>query len=302
MSGNEDTTQTPPDGPLSVDDVRDDLNAIESALAGASATDEYLAAILRAQRTSLEIAQQQGAAAGVVDDDGTPRGGRFSSPEQGALPEDAIGTVARDIQPNATGPAVFDINGTLFYAVVKNDDDDPLQAGQSIRVIGGRNRVTARDASGGFGTVADASQEGIFRFKGNIFNIPEVISRDQDVKVANQKYERGTYTSVSGDLAPGEDKEMARIEVDNDQLLLFKYTNATAHSTVEYEYYIDNTNEADKDLSGSTPWATPPSLFEVVPDGWNIVEDFVSLRFRETSGSTSYSNVQGSLTGIILNV
>lgn len=291
----------PPEGPLPASEVEAQLNIVESALSSATGTDEFLSAILEAQRAQLQALRQEGAMLGSVGNDDIPEGGIFSVPSRSALPEDAVGTIARDIQPNASGPGVFRISGTTFYAVVKNDDDDPLQAGQSVRVIGPRNRVTARDAAGGYGAIQSATQPGVFRFQGNLFRIPEVVTRDQDVKVSNQKYIRGTYQDVSGGLNPGETKEVARIEPDNDQLFLLKYTNATAHNTVRYRYTIDGPNP-DQDLSGTMPWATPPDLHEVIPDGWNIVEDYVSLEFVEESGSNSYSTIQGTLTGLLIDV
>lgn len=299
MPDNMPTPSVPPKGPTFVSDVEDSLNVLEQLSASANATDDYLKGILQAQELQLQMATQQGAIQGSVNDDTIEVGGRFSVPGRGALPEDAIGTVARDIQENDTGPAVFDLNGGRYFARVRNDDADTLQAGTAVRCVGGQNRVTARGAAGGFGTFGIG--EGFFRYKGNLFQIPDIVDRDQDVKVANQLYIRGDYQTVSSTLDPGEEKEFARIEPARDQIFLLKTTNATAHSTVKYNYYIDGT-DPDQDLSGTMPWATPPDHYEVVDGGYNIVEDYVALEIAEASGSNSYSTVSGSLTGLLINV
>lgn len=290
----------PPNRPLRASEVRDDLNTVEELLSYASADDEYFEALLLNTALIAEGVMGQARTSGGFVDDTSGDGGAFSTPTQGALPLDAIGTLARDVNPQDTGPAVFQISGTVFYAVVENVDKEERQAGTSVRVVGEGNEVTARGAAGNLAGVGGAGGGDFFRYNGALYKIPRVTEKDEEVKVANQLFKRGTRTNVSADLGPGESKEFARIEPDSDSFALLKYTNATAHSTVEYNYYIDDPQDRDEDLSGPTPWATPPDLFEASPGGFKLVEDFASLELVETSGSNSYSNVQGTLTALVL--
>lgn len=301
------SNEEPESIPLS--DYDADLNWIESVIETVSPTDEYLSAlievnkaILRSERKRLEESRQQAAINGAATDVDNVDGGMFSDNTEGALPEDAVGVVTRDTQPNNIGPGMFRINGSPFYAMIKNDDDEVLQAGDTVRVLGGPNKVTRRGA-GGIGLLGGGGLgESYFRYKGRLYRIPQVVDRNQDVKVSNQSYADGNYTDIDGSLGAGETKEIARIEPPRDSFFLLKYTNATLHDTVRYNYYIDNQTDPDEDLSGSIPWATPPELHEVIPGGWQLVEDYVYLELVEESGNTEYDTVQASLTGIEMEV
>lgn len=143
------------------------------------------------------------------------------------------------------------------------------------------------------------SREG-FRYQGSNYNIDIANVSDNLVKVANQKYEFGERTNVNQTLEPGESKEFARIEVDEDHFILIFTTSATAHPTVEYNYYIDDPDNIDENLSGSAPWASPPQEYQVRRRGYMIADDFVSLEISEDSGNTEYSSVEGWLNAIIL--
>lgn len=290
----------PPVSPVLASDIEAQLNWLEEAIAQATGTDDYLAGVLQNQRILLQEFSQRGQLSGsVLDDINQREGGPLSDPERGFLPQDAIGTVARDINPGDTGPAVFQLQGTVFFSNVRSTIDEEIQAGEAVRVIEERNGVTPRGASGAASNIITSNA---FRYNGQLYTVPLVADSEQTVKVANQQYDQGTRTDVDSDLDPGEDKMVAQIRPENDSFLLLKYTNATAHPTVRYDYYIDDPNDTDDDLSGAAPWASPPDLFEVVPDGFRLVEDFVELHLVETSGSSDYSNVQGALTGFIIEV
>jgi hypothetical protein len=294
--------QRPPNGPKSLSQIQEEWNFMESILADISPQDELLAEVVRTNQMALEQQAAEGRFSGMVIDEETDDGGAFSNPSRSALPQDAVGTLARDINPNDTGPAVFQVRGTVFYSIVRNTDKEELQAGTSVRVLGSGNRVTARGAAGNIAGLGSAGGGNFFRYQGRLYRVPQVTEDEETVKVANQLYIRENRTDVDADLDPGEEKEFARIEPDANKFALLKYTNATAHSTVSYDYYIDDPSNPDPDLSGSTPWATPPDLFEVSPGGFRLVEDFASLKLRETSGSNSYSNVQGTLTALLFEV
>jgi hypothetical protein len=290
----------PEEGPVYLSDIREDIQDFEALANQFSSEDEYLAALNQNVVALLRQQANRGAHDGSIVDDTVTTGGRFSVPEHSALPEDAIGTVARDINPGDTAPAVFQLGGSVFYAVVQNDDSEEMQAGTSVRVIGTSNRVTARGAAGSVAGGAPGSGSDTFRYNGSLYQVPRILTTDEDVKVANQTFVGGTYTDVSDTLDAGQQKEMARIEPSPDEFLLLKYTNATAHDTVEYNYYIDGDFEVDEDLSGQSPWATPPSLHEVAPGGFKLVEDYVAVELAETSGSNSYTGVQATLTGLTI--
>lgn len=298
------------DGSTPLADIDADLNWIESLIAGLSPTDDYIEALiesnealLRGEQRRLEVTKQEAAMSGSGTDTRTDEGGVFTFPEDGALPEDAIGTVTRDTQPNNTGPATFQLNGSTFYAIVKNDDREVMQAGDTVRVVDDGNKVSQRGA-GAFGSIGGGGglDESYFRYQGRLYRVPQVVTRDQDVKVSNQLYVEGDYESVEATLGPGEKKEVARIQPAPNAFFLLKYTNATNHPTVRYNYYIDGMSEPDEDLSGESPWATPPDLHEVIPGGWQMVEDYAVLEFEETSGNTEYDSIQGTLTGLEVEV
>lgn len=162
-----------------------------------------------------------------------------------------------------------------------------------------RTLIEGSDGAGGSDpTLGDQG----FRLNGRRVRIPRVITDEQDVKATNQQYINGVYTTVDSTLDPGEAKEFARVEPRESQVFLFKHTAATAHDTVRYEYFIDDDEDPDEDLTGNIPWATPPDRYPVSPSGYRLVDDFASIRLLEQSGTNSYTNVQASLTGLLLEV
>lgn len=300
MSNNGDSPL--PAQPTTLSDIEAQTNWAEKLISNASPGDERLDALVRNSNIALTLMAQQGALDGSVGADPGRDGGPLTDPDFDRLPQDAIGRAAEDINPGDTGPAVFQLRGTIFYSIVTNRESDEIQAGESIRVIGGRNGVTTRGAGSLAGFGSGGGGNTTFRYNGQLYEVPTVTEGDEDVKVANQLYVQGAREDVSSTLAPGESKAFARIEPGTSQFALFKYTNATAHSDVRYEYYIDDPETPDPDLSGSVPWATPPDLYEVSPGGFKLVEDYVVLQMVNTSDTTTYENVQGTLTGLLIDV
>jgi hypothetical protein len=146
---------------------------------------------------------------------------------------------------------------------------------------------------------------------GVIVEIPAGITPDQDIKVANERYIEDTRTEVESVLQPGESKIMAEITVAPEEVILFRATNATAHSNVQYNYYFNqggiserdlNPSDADDDLSGSAPWATPPDLFAPYAQGPMGVESSIALQIVNQDADTVLDPVQGTLTGTKIRV
>lgn len=291
MSGTEDTDL------VTVGEVRERLNIVERLTSAASGQDEFLAAILRNQQ--VQLLQELGRA-GLP---GGPGGeGIYDDAETGALPQSIIGVAAEDIDINAKGSAVFQLEGSVFEAEVRNSSDQPLDAGGAVEVVGRKNAVDAAGAAGGVSGLFSNEDPDTFQYRGRLRAVPRVLESDDTVKVANQRYINGEYESVDATLEAGEEKTVAEINVQRNEFILFKYTNATAHETVKYNYYIDGANDPDPALSGTQPWATPPDLYEVVPDGYQLVDESVRLALSETSGNTEYDTIQGTLTGFVLSV
>jgi hypothetical protein len=145
------------------------------------------------------------------------------------------------------------------------------------------------------------SREG-FTFQGVSYNIDIANHSDNLVKVANENYIDGERESVSQKLKPGQEKEFARIEPGEGKFALLFTTSATSHPTTEYNYYINDEDSSDPNLSGNAPWASPPNEYEVRKRGFVIVKDFVSLQISETTGEREYNDVEGWLSGLVLEI
>lgn len=275
--------------------VREQLNVIEQLQGSLGASDEYLEAILENQRAVLMMTLAQ-SPAGSIPPDQDER----SPIERRSLPIDALGIANRVIHENDTGPATFQLQGTVFNAEVRATED--LAAGDAIIVTGSGNEVELAANQANPRSIFPGDVQDAFVYEGKFRRPPQVVRPEDTVMVENQLYDLGQYTTVSGDLNAGETKEFARIEVQNDEFILLKYTYASALSTAEYNYYVDGDQNPDPDLSGSTPISTPPDRGEVNPDGWMLVENSVSLEIEETSGSNSYSNVTALLSGLVQEV
>ena len=296
--------------------VEEELNVIESLQATVSGQDDFLEAMLRNQRLlamqmiqdlqmggleSLPIAAVETTEAGVPVN--YPVNVRVVPPadilNDANLPLSAVGKSADDIRGNDTGTAVFQRQGTIFSTTVRATEN--ISGGDNIRVIAPGNIVEELDGQNislpGFG-----DESGTFSYRGNTYTVPTVSETGQHIRVANQRYDKGTRTDVDPTLAPGEEKVFAQIEVPTNKFILAKHTNASAHDTTEYNYYIDTRNERDEDLSGTVPWATPPDLYELNEGGYMFVEDYIELRIAETSGNTTQNDVQGTLTAVVVEV
>jgi hypothetical protein len=297
-------------------DVVEELNFIERMRDEMSSGDEYLEALLTNQRLlalqllnkmqmggleSMPISAIETNSAGVptnytVDVRVVPPEEILNSTN---LPLAAVGKAAEDIRENDIGKAVFQRRGTVFNTTVRATEH--IAGGNNVRVISPGNIVEnlgdGQLSLPGFGDPA-----GTFAYRGRTYAVPKVTDVGQHIRVANQTYTNGTRQDVDSDLDPGEDKVFARIQVPRDQLLLVKHTNATSHDTTRYDYYIDGTQERDEDLSGTVPWATPPDLYEFNEDGYMFVEELIELHIVETSGSNAYTDVQGTLTAIAVEV
>lgn len=198
-----------------------------------------------------------------------------------------------------------DVSDTVFDELLSSDqliEEEVIPALQTITEEQQAQTRLLRSLIEGTGGSSPALGDRTFQIDGGRVRIPPVITDAQDAKTTNQTYINGVYETVAPTLDPGERKEFARVEPRESQVFLFKHTSATAHDTVRYEYFIDDEDDPDNDLTGTIPWASPPDLYEVAPDGYRLVNDFVSLQLSEQSGANSYSNVQATLTGLLLEV
>lgn len=279
---------------LSLDDIQEQLNIIEEIDNALSGDDELSRALLKGQQIQLLMMLQQGQfrggiAPGDIGEELAELGGR-------SLPIDALGIAAEDIQGGFSGDAVFFLDGGRFVAEVTPQQDvsqnDPLQ------VVGDGNRVAPAGSAGSVANLFGEGDPDTFLYEGKIRAPPRVTTEDNDIKVENQLYVEEEYTTVSPELDAGEAKTFARINVANDEFILLKYTYASAAETVRYNYYIDNENDPDEDLSGNTPLATPPNRREIIPNGFMLVDKDIRLELEETSGSNSYSGLTAGLEAI----
>lgn len=158
MSGRE-----PPEGPeiegyITPDDVREELNLIESLRSRVTGTDEYMTAMLENQRIMLMqmLSDMQTSPTGQrpiaqvdVDNQGRPEGYNVDVrpvPEEETdsdltIPVSAVGVANTTIYENNSGEGTFQINGTVFSDTVRASEDIP--AGEPIKVIAPGNVVAA---------------------------------------------------------------------------------------------------------------------------------------------------------------
>jgi len=281
------------DSIVTIEEIVDELNYIEAFLNDISGQDEYLEAVLENQRIQLLLALQQAVFSGGIPPGDTDPATLGDIP----LPINSIGIMARDIIEGDDGYAVFFLNGGRFRAEIVAEED--LEAGEPIVVVGGGNRAEAANESGSVSGLFSEAEPGVYTYNGEIRSVPSVVLPEDDIKVENQIYTNGEYNTVESDLAPGQEKRFARINVAPDEFLLLKYTYATAGDTLRYNYYIDGSNTPDPDLSGVTPLGTPGDPKELVKDGFILIEDSVELVIEETSGNTSYDKITGALEGVL---
>lgn len=288
--------------PETAAEVREQLNVLQRAIALIDPSSPYEEEILDALRTLVEI---QGG--GLEDGAGTP-----STPQellaeialkleeqiQGVtdttdLPAGLTGQAAATIRNGQEGVATFDIAGGEFAAEVQAVETVDVQ--DILRVLPqGRNLVES---------VGVRRTEEFIR--------PTVLAVADQLHVANQRYDRGDRVDVVGTLNPGEEKVMAEVTLPGGVSFMFTGTNATAHPDAEYRYFFDQAgvldedldpSDADPNLSGTAPWATPPDLFSPYDHGPVEVRDSVKLQVANESDSTELETVQGTLAGYLVEV
>lgn len=112
---------------VTTEDVRRELNSIESFLAGLSTDDEFLEAIVHNQRlmglTLLQLLDETSDGSGLPGggdggDDGDSGSGGGSE-----LEIDSIGIATEDISSGSSGSAVFNVNGSWQRVTVNSGQD-----------------------------------------------------------------------------------------------------------------------------------------------------------------------------------
>lgn len=290
------------------EDVYEQLNLLKKLVAALDPDTDYQSAILQSINTLAEAIESQdmgdgGAAQAQLDEIID----LLQQQLEGAavttnLPVGLVGRSIDEIPNNQTGTGVFNLDGSQY--AVRIEASESIERLEPITIVGDDNLVRPTT------DLEDAVDDSVptiggdfrFRYNGKVLVVPRIAQLNDDIKVANQKYDRGSRTDVSSELGPGESKVLAEVTVREDEIFLFKRTNATSHPDVKYEYYIDDEEDPDPNLSGTVPWATPPEFFEVVDNGYRLVEQFVRLKLVNTSGTTSYDAVQGAITGTKLEV
>lgn len=299
------TVQQLPD-PQSVEEIREQLNLIQRALAAVTPGTAYEEEILRVLQSLLEA--QVGITPGDGEDGPTPASSipellneiafKLEEQIQGItdttdLPPGLTGQATASIGNGDSGVAVFEISGGEFAATVTAVEDVTVQ--DYIRVIPkGRNLI-----------------EPIGTRRTEDFLRPTVLDADDQLLVANERYREGSRSSVGGSLNPGEEKVMAEVTVPAGQSFMLEGVNATAHPDAVYRYYIgegttdDNDldpDTADPNLSGSAPWATPPDFFAPYGEGPVEIEGSIKVQIANQDDQSSLDPVQASLKGYIVEV
>lgn len=234
------------------EDVRDELNFIEGLRARLSGTDEYMEALLSVQRTQLLMQAQQSSVMA------TPPGAEDIQPfKQQNLPIDAVGVSNRIIYENDTGPATFQIQGTIFATEVRAREDIP--EGAPVRVTGSGNEVnlTANVPDGLVG-ISEAGFSGV--------------SPDAVIDIQNQTYTQQSgrvqpvvnQVSFTGDLDPGDEEVVVSATVQDDNYrIVAQEQGVSAHkadvdndntdeSIIRYHYqYKEEPGDAWEELAGS---------------------------------------------------
>lgn len=122
-------------GIVTVEDVAQEINYLESLMGGLSADDEFMRAILRNQKIML---QSMVAFGNVQTDTGQTRpviGGVDTS----NLPSGIAGTSLDDMKEGTTGDALFDISGTKIVVDIKANSD--INENEVVVITGSDNQV-----------------------------------------------------------------------------------------------------------------------------------------------------------------
>lgn len=142
-----------------------------------------------------------------------------------------------------------------------------------------------------------------FRYQGSTYVLPRVVPRERIIIVGNQTYDptrNDVYQDVSDtDLTPGDRETFAEIRVRSSEFLLLEKTAATAATELTYDYFLDDENNPDEDLSGDAPLAEPDEIQngDVMKDGYLIVDNFVRLEIQN-DGNNDVEDVIGVLKGV----
>jgi len=113
--------------PVTDEDVREQLNAVETALARANSDDEFMAAMLRNQQLLFNVIGQS-----------------LGSFDIGNLPMKSAGLAVEDMAVGEPGRAVFDLNGTKKVATVTPTSE--VKRNDVVYINGPDNEVTAANS------------------------------------------------------------------------------------------------------------------------------------------------------------
>jgi hypothetical protein len=252
-------TPASPTNMVTPEDVRRELNFIESLRAKLSPQDDYIQALLSAQRTMLMMQSQQ---SNVL---ATPAEADDTSPfEMQHLPIDAVGVSNDTIYENDNGAATFQIQGTIFATRVEATED--IEEGQPVRVIGSGNEVrpTTNVPNGLLGI----TQEG---FSG--------IGPDTVIDIQNQDYTQSesrvepdvSDVTFNGSLDPGDIETVVQAQSTTDSYDIV----AQEHAVTGHKADVDNDSadesiilyhyEYQQEIGG--PWEELPGSPTTLPRG-----------------------------------
>lgn len=213
-----------PSDVVSNDEIRAELNFLEDLRNRISGQDEYLEALVTNSRIQAMVAlQREQATLGVLPENvqlsesGTPEG--YGSIEVSPVPEGnvlssrylplaAVGIANRTIYENDTGPATFDVNGTVQNETVRVTDD--ARSGDPLRIV----------APGNIAEPVENVSLSLLGLTGSI---------------GVNSYER-VETEENVTIAPGDDEIVLRVDV-NQADWVSAGTVDRPHST--YQYYVD---------------------------------------------------------------
>jgi len=280
-------------GVVTVEDVEQNLNLMEQVSGLVGSNDELLSAIIANQAilsTKMDMLTGGGS-------DGSPVGVDVQN-----LPLGLAGVALESIESGGVGTALFEANGNRFVAEVKpersdvEENDYVLVNGENNSVVEGPSRLqfANSDFMGG-----DAGQNTVV-VGGFTIRIPRVVEAGNALHLGNQAYTNGNVTDISSNLNAGESKVFSSVEVDSTQVILAKSINQSQHSTVEYRVRVDGT--VDETLTGTSPLAVPPDFYEPVDGGYYSAVDTLELVIEETSGTTSYSDVESTIQAVLVDV
>ena len=244
----------PPERPtvngfVTPEDATKELNFIEWLRSEISGEDEYLEAILENQRLmAMQMLQNMQGTEGLglppeaQNENGPPEGYNVDVPpvpsseytNRGQLPLGAVGVANRKINGNDTGPATFQVNGTVFSATIRYDskDGEAVSSGGPVKVAAPGNICQP---------IQDVSLSAL-GFSGSI---------------GVDSYERAE-TDADVTIYPGNEKTVLKETVRGASWVSVG-TNDETHSL--YQYYIDDEPLFDEPLKESLGLYNDPFIF-----------------------------------------